>query len=204
MQQDMPAKADRNSGNETALTESRGILQRFRRDRTGAGAVEFAILAPILLMLYIGAFEITVGMSVAKRASRASGTIADLVTQQSSVTKATLLSMVSVAQSIFAPYSPANLKLKVSGITIDATGVAKITWSWQQDGTRPYAVNTVVNVPADLKNPSSFLVHSELQLDHQLGMFLSNTMSYNTKTVQIKRDYYFRQRVGDNVTCGDC
>lgn len=181
-----------------------GILRRLRRDRSGAGAVEFAILAPILLMLYIGAFEITVGMSVAKRASRASGTIADLVTQQSSVTKSTLASMLGVANSIFAPYKPTNLKLKVSGITIDSTGAARITWSWQQDGTKPYAVNTVVTVPTDLKNPNSFLVHSELQIDHELGMFLSNTLSYNTKTVQIKRDYYFRQRVGDNVSCSDC
>ncbi|MFC0481443.1 TadE/TadG family type IV pilus assembly protein [Gellertiella hungarica] len=178
---------------------------RLRRDRSGAGAVEFAILAPILLMLYISAFEITVGMSVAKRASRAAGTIADLVTQQSNPwTKATLSTMVGVAQSVFAPYNPANLKLKISGINIDSTGVARITWSWQQDNTRPYTLNAVVTIPTDLRNPNSFLVHAELQLDHQLGMFLANTMSYSTRTVTIKRDFYFRQRVGDAVTCGDC
>lgn len=179
-------------------------FSRLRGEQSGAGAVEFAILAPILLMLYIGAFEITVGMSVAKRASRAAGTIADLVTQQPAMTKSTLGAMVGVAQSIFAPYTASNLKLKVSGIRIDSTGVAKIAWSWQQDNTRPYAVNATVVVPTDLRNPSSFLVHSELQLDHSLGLFLANTMSYDTKTITIKRDFYFRQRVGDEVGCGDC
>ena len=182
----------------------RSALSRIRGERSGAGAVEFAILAPILLMLYIGAFEITVGMSVAKRASRAAGTVADLVTQQTSMTKSSLSGMVGVAQAIFAPYAPTNLKLKVSGIKIDSTAVPRIAWSWQQDGTRPYTVNSIVTVPTDLKNADSFLIHSELQLDHKLGLFLANTMSYNTKTVTIKRDFYFRQRVGDEVLCGDC
>jgi Flp pilus assembly protein TadG len=180
------------------------MLQAFRRARSGAGAVEFAILAPILLMLYIGAFEITVGMSFAKRTSRSAGTIADLITQQTSVNKATLASMTGVASSIFAPYTPSNLKLKISAIKIDGTNTARIAWSWQQDGTRPYAVNATVNVPPDLNNPNSFLIHAELQVDHELGLFLSNTMSYDTQTLQIQRDFYFRQRVGDEVSCGDC
>nr|WP_316651426.1 TadE/TadG family type IV pilus assembly protein [uncultured Gellertiella sp.] len=198
------ATASMVAGLRRGLLNIRLAIDTFRAEISGAGAVEFAILAPILLMLYISAFEITVGMSVAKRASRAAGTIADLVTQQTSVTKTTLASMVGVAQSIFAPYTPTNLKLKVSAISIDATSVPKIVWSWQQDGSRPYVVGTTVSVPTDLKNPNSFLIHSELQLDHQLGMFLSNTMSYTSRTVTIKRDFYFRQRVGDTVGCGDC
>ncbi len=181
-----------------------GIFRRLRQDRRGAGAVEFAILAPILLMLYISAFEITVGMSIAKRASRAAGTIADLVTQQPSMTKASLATMVGVAQSVFAPYTPQNLKVKVSGIDIDSSGVPRILWSWQQDNSRPYTPNAVVTLPTDLKNPSSFLIHAELELDHQLGLFLANTMSYDTRTITIKRDFYFRQRVGDKVLCQEC
>lgn len=180
------------------------VFRRLRGDRSGAGAVEFAILAPILLMLYISAFEITVGMSIAKRTSRAAGTIADLVTQQPAMTKASLSTMVGVAQSIYAPYTPQNMKLKISAIKVDATKVARIYWSWQENNTRPYVPNAVVTLPADLNNANSFLIHAELQLDHQLGMFLSNTMSYDTRTVTIKRDFYFRQRVGEEVPCNEC
>ena len=187
------------------LDRVKQLVRAFRDARSGAGAVEFAILAPILLMLYIGAFEITVGMSVAKRASRAAGTIADLVTQtQGDVNKAKLDAMKSVASSIFVPYTPNNLKLKISGISISAAGVPTIAWSWQQDGTKPYGVGAVVTLPADLKNPSSFLVHAELQVDHKLGMFLANTMSATTSTIQISRDFYFRQRLGDKIGCTDC
>lgn len=203
--------SNRAAGSETSTRHSHGLLmplsrliRRLRGDRSGAGAVEFAILAPILLMLYISAFEITVGMSVAKRTSRAAGTIADLVTQQPAMTKALLSTMVGVAQSVYAPYTPQNMKLKVSAIKVDGTSIARIYWSWQQDGTRPYAPNAIVTLPTDLKNPNSFLIHAELQIDHQLGMFLANTMSYDTRTVTIKRDFYFRQRVGDEVPCNEC
>ena len=34
------------------------ILSAFGRDRKGTGAIEFAIIAPLLIMAYIGCFEI--------------------------------------------------------------------------------------------------------------------------------------------------
>ena len=39
-------------------------LRRFARDERGIGAIEFAILFPVLLMLYLGAFELTIALSV--------------------------------------------------------------------------------------------------------------------------------------------
>lgn len=77
--------------------------RRLARDRKGAGAIEFAILFPVLVMLYIGAFEITIGLSVSKRVTRAAGTVADLVTQQQSVTKSALAQMPSVATQSSCP-----------------------------------------------------------------------------------------------------
>ncbi len=105
-----------------------GVLQRLAslaRDRRGIGAVEFALLAPLLLMLYIGAFEITVGLSVSKRATRAAGAVADLVTQQDKpVDKTFLTTMSDVADAIFVPYSTSNLTLKITGVTLDANAKA--------------------------------------------------------------------------------
>ena len=43
----------------------------FWRDRKGTGAIEFAIIAPLLIMAYIGCFEISVGFNVARKVSRA-------------------------------------------------------------------------------------------------------------------------------------
>ncbi|MGO7863882.1 TadE/TadG family type IV pilus assembly protein [Rhizobium ruizarguesonis] len=179
--------------------------RRLIRDRKGAGAIEFAILFPVLIMLYIGAFEITIGLSVSKRVTRAAGTVADLITQQQSVTKSALAQMPSVATAIFVPYNSTALTMKITGITIDASANAKVLWSWAQDGTVPYAKNaTVSNVPSDMKTANSFLVRTELSIPYTMFLFAPNFMPDGMRTITISRSYFYRQRQGDSIPCGDC
>ncbi|MGG7578042.1 TadE/TadG family type IV pilus assembly protein [Rhizobium sp. Nf11,1] len=179
--------------------------RRLARERKGAGAIEFAILFPVLIMLYIGAFEITIGLSVSKRATRAAGSIADLVTQQQSVTKSALAQMPSVATGMFVPYNTTSLTLKITGISIDASANAKVLWSWAQDGTTPYAKNvTVSDVPADMKTANSFLVRTELSIPYRMFLFAPNFMPDGMRTITIGRSFFYRQRQGDSIPCGDC
>lgn len=190
----------RNPFTRLALTARRLI-----RERQGAGAIEFAILFPVLVMLYIGAFEITIGLSVSKRATRAAGSIADLVTQQQSVTKSTLAEMRSVATAIFVPYNSSSLTLKITGITVDASANAKVLWSWAQDGSVPYAKNAAVSdIPSDMKTANSFLVRSELSIPYTMFLFAPNFMPDGVRTINISRSYFYRQRQGDSIPCGDC
>ncbi|MBB4576718.1 TadE/TadG family type IV pilus assembly protein [Rhizobium lentis] len=179
--------------------------RRLSRERRGAGAIEFAILFPVLVMLYIGAFEITIGLSVSKRATRAAGSIADLVTQQQSVTKSTLAEMRAVATAIFVPYNSSSLTLKITGITVDASANAKVLWSWAQDGSVPYAKNVAVSdVPSDMKTANSFLVRTELSIPYTMFLFAPNFMPDGMRTITISRSYFYRQRQGDSIPCGDC
>ncbi|MEB3043231.1 TadE/TadG family type IV pilus assembly protein [Rhizobium mulingense] len=190
----------RNPFTRLALTARRLI-----RERKGAGAIEFAILFPVLVMLYIGAFEITIGLSVSKRATRAAGSIADLVTQQQSVTKSTLAEMRAVATAIFVPYNSTSLTLKITGITVDASANAKVLWSWAQDGSVPYAKNVAVSdVPSDMKTANSFLVRTELSIPYTMFLFAPNFMPDGMRTITISRSYFYRQRQGDSIPCGDC
>jgi Flp pilus assembly protein TadG len=179
-------------------------LRHFTRDERGIGAIEFAILFPVLLMLYLGAFEITVGLSVEKRTSRAAGSIADILTQKTSTTKAELTTMTSVAGAIFAPYATTGLTLKVTGIQIDAGSSATVAWSWAQDGSKPYTTGSAVTVPSDLKLPSSFLVRTELAIPYQMLSFGSDFLPAGSNQITIGRSYFYRPRGTDPITCGDC
>lgn len=181
-----------------------GILRRFARDQRGVGAIEFAILFPVLLMLYLGAFELTVGLNASKRASRSAGSIADIISQRTSITKSDLATMSSVAGAIFAPYSTAGLTLKITGIAVDANGKATVAWSWAQDGTTPYTSGTPVIVPSNLNQASTFLVRSELAIPYQLISFGATFLPNGTNQITISRQYYYRQRVGNSLTCSDC
>lgn len=180
-------------------------LQRLAQDKSGIGAIEFAILVPVLLLLYLGALQTTLALSAAQRATRAAGTVADLVTQQASVNKATLAGMPSVANAIFVPFTITGMTLKITGITIDASNKATVTWSWAQDGTTPYtAGSTVTTVPTDMNKASSFLVRAELAAPYQLISFGPDFLPNGYNSITIQRQYYYRQRTGTAIACSDC
>lgn len=189
-----------------ALTRLSGLYRRFARDRRGIGAIEFAIIAPILLMLYIGALEFTIGLSVAKRVSRAAGTIADIIAQENTPTSktGTLDLMPTVAASILDPQSINGLTLKISGIAIDATSNAKIAWSWSEDGTTPYAAGNPVTLSTDLAQPNSFLVHAELSIPYTLFNFGPDFLPGTLNQITISRDHFYRLRTGDTLACTGC
>lgn len=179
-------------------------VRTLRGDRSGVGAVEFALIAPVLIVLYMGSLEISVAMSVNKKLARAASTIADLVTQDSSVDKAFLNSMVNVAESVMTPFPSDGMKVKITGIAIDSTGVGKASWSWQEDGTRPYTNNSTQALPDELAIPDTFLVRTEVEFDHKLLLFVPDLPKIDVRTLQMKKIYHLRQRIGDNVACSNC
>jgi Flp pilus assembly protein TadG len=193
------------SGAFLRLRHAFGLVRGALRDRSGASAIEFAFLAPILLAIYISSFEITTGYSVSQKTLKAAGTIADIVTRQKAVTKAFLSEMVDTAEATIAPSPAPGLKLKITGVTIDGTGNAKVLWSWDESGGKPYTEGSVVAVPDDMKKADSFLVRSELSVQHTMLLFFGSPGSEaTTRTITISREFYYRQRLGDDVPCGDC
>lgn len=184
------------------------ILKRLKDSRDGIGGVEFALIVPLLLVVYICAFELTLGFGVAKRATRTAGTIADLVAQQTSVTKAFLGTMPDVANAIFTPFDTApagqTIDLKITGIAVDSAANPTVAWSWAANGTTPYLAGSAINVPSDMLTAEVFMVHAELSVPHTLVMYLPSGAAKQTRSVTIEREYYFQQRTGETIKCSDC
>lgn len=182
------------------------LVRRLVLDTHGIGAIEFAILVPVLLLLYLGALQTTIALSVAQRASRAAGTIADIVTQQSSpMDKSVLAAMPSVANAIFVPYAITGMTLKITGIQIDANSKATVAWSWEQDGTTAYTSGSAVTgVPADMNKASSFLVRTELSVPYSLISFGPDFLPAGMNSITMQRQYFYRQRTGTSITCPTC
>ncbi|HEV7415926.1 MAG TPA: TadE/TadG family type IV pilus assembly protein [Tianweitania sediminis] len=185
----------------------KGLMLSIRQlccDRSGAGAVEFALIAPLLLMIYLTVFELTIGLSISKRVARASGTIADLVTQQEvPVTKSFLANMPNVAASIFVPYGVPTTHIKVTGIEMEGS-TPKVKWSWDEKGAEPHAAGATIEIPENMKVSGAFIVHAEVSVPHQLLMFMPGLIPSEMRNITISRDYYYRARTGKVITCEDC
>lgn len=167
-------------------------LRRFIRSKSGVGAIEFAIVAPVLILLYVGSAEISVAMSINKKVARASSTIADLISQKSCVTSGFLSTMTDVANAIMTPYNESAPQLKVTEIHIDSTGNATVTWSWDQDGNSPYAASSSVTLPSDLVVDDTDIVRSEMSFVHHIMMPGASDLGISSMTME--KTYYLRPR----------
>ncbi|POH33100.1 TadE/TadG family type IV pilus assembly protein [Sinorhizobium americanum] len=185
------------------MTSARRILSRLSHDRRGVGGVEFALVAPLLIMAYIGAFELSVGLNVVRKVARASSTVADLVSQGSSVDTDFLDSMNNVAESVLAPYAGTDYTLKITGIQVNGTTTGTVLWSRDQDGGTPYPANSTTTVPSDLEAVNAFVVRTELVVPHELLLF-SPDLSSNVSTIDLSKTSYYRQRSGTKIECTDC
>lgn len=171
-------------------------IRRFLADRTAAGAIEFALVAPVMILLYVGSAEISVALSINKKVARAASTVADLVTQQNQVDQTFLHSMLDVATAIMSPYNESPVKLTISEIQVDGSGKATIVWSWDQDDNEPYAEGSTVSIPADLAIANTDLVRADLSFNHSL--FLPGAASLDIRDLTMSKTYYLRPR-GDAV-----
>jgi Flp pilus assembly protein TadG len=178
----------------------------FWRDRKGTGAIEFAIIAPLLIMAYIGCFEISVGFNVARKVSRASSTVADVLTQMQAVDTTTLDGMKDVAKAVMSPFQMTDQQytLKMTGIKMTAPGRGEVAWSYDQAGKAPYKAGTAVDLPSDLPSTNTFLVRSELVVPHQILLFAPRLSANTMNTINLSNTTFMRQRLGTEMKCSNC
>jgi Flp pilus assembly protein TadG len=164
------------------------------KDERGVSAVEFAMLLPLMLSLYLGAVEVSQGIGADRKATLTARTVADLVSQVTSVSNNDMTNSLNAAATVMAPFSSANLKVVVSSVKIDAQGTATISWSDTLNGTAR-AKGSTVTLPAALAVPNSSLIWSEVQYSYTPVIGYVVTGSLN-----LKDQIYMRPRMSECVT----
>ncbi len=167
---------------------------RFAGDQRGASAVEFAMLLPLMLTLYLGTVEVSQGVGIDRKVTLTTRTAADLAAQVSSINNAGMTNLLNATSAVIAPYDPSKLKVTVSLVTIDANGSAKIAWSDTLNGSKR-ATGSVVTLPAALNVANTSLVWSEVSYSY------TPTIGYVvTGTLNLSDQIYMRPRLSDTIT----
>ena len=137
------------------------VLRRLARDRRGSSAVEFAIIAPLMLGLYIGCVEISDGVAADRKVTLTAGALANLASQVQTIDTPGMANIMNAATAIISPYSAGNLTTTVTCIKIDAAKNATVAWSSTVGGTA-HAKGSAITVPTEISIASSSLVLSEV------------------------------------------
>jgi Flp pilus assembly protein TadG len=168
--------------------------RRFVADRRGTSAVEFAVLLPLMLIMYFGSIQITDAISADRQVTLVASTVAEITSQYSQVSSTDVSNILGAASAVLAPFPVANASVTLSSVTIDASGNATVAWSSSLNGTQ--RSGTVTNlIPQGLLVPNTSVIWGEATYNYKpvIGWVI-------TGTLQMYDQIFLRPRQSNSVT----
>ena len=150
---------------------TRQFTRKLVNDRRGVAAIEFAMIVPIMLVLFFGTVEFSSGVAADRKVSLMARTLSDLTSRSVSVSDSDLTNFFAAGGAIMTPYVPPMYNVTkgtISELWIDpSTSNARVQWS---QGSTPLGPGTPVTIPTDLiaKDssgnvlPNQYLIYSQV------------------------------------------
>jgi Flp pilus assembly protein TadG len=171
---------------------------RFRKDKRGVAAVEFALVAPILILAYLGMAELTLGLMAARRAEHLTSTIGDLASQSDNLQVLDIDDLFDIGSSMLPPFPAGKaLQIRLSEVEMNTQNQAVIVWTQNQYWTgAAYTQGTVVpQITTAQLAQGQYEIMTEVEYDYvsPIGNFLPGTTKF-------KYTFYHHPRNGSQVT----
>ena len=171
------------------------MLNRFRKDKRGVAAVEFALVAPVLILLYTGLAELTLAMMAERQAAHSASVVGDLVAQSGAVTTTQVSDIFNVGTSIMKPFPAATLAFRVTSVKADANGVPKVVWSLGHGLGALTAGATVSGFPVNLLAAGESVIEADVAYT-----YTSPIMQVLPAPITYSDSFYLKPRRSSEVT----
>ncbi|GHC67115.1 TadE/TadG family type IV pilus assembly protein [Limoniibacter endophyticus] len=177
--------------------------RRFASDRRGVAVVEFAIIAPLLIMIYLMMVEASQAIDTNKKLDRSAYMVADLITQQSSISRQDIDAVLTLGRNLLRPYDRSVAQISVAMYKKDG-GSGKMEWWNATDiSHKPVAVDP---------SPPTSLADGDLYLKAAVDLRYKPILTYNNSQDSLNLTN-FNISMGstrvlvprmDNTECADC
>lgn len=153
------------------------LARRWRGDRSGLAAVEFALVLPVMLIAYFGCLEVTQGFQASRKVSILSRSLSDLTSQASTTVNATdMTNVFNASRAVLAPFNSTGAQMTVTSVVFSTVGgvvKAFTDWSTTQNGVlRPCGELTQVpngtapapnNIPSGLVSAGTSVIVADVK-----------------------------------------
>jgi Flp pilus assembly protein TadG len=156
----------------TALAaRARSFVRRYRGDKRGVAAIEFAMIVPIMFFMFVGTVELSQAITVDRRVTQVASSTADLVARkETSISQTEISDILRIGGYIVAPYAQSPLQVILRNVSSSSTDANKTKQSWQCTfsglGKNPTPVCTCMNetypLPANLVGTNDSVVVAEV------------------------------------------
>ncbi|MEM0985372.1 MAG: TadE/TadG family type IV pilus assembly protein [Pseudomonadota bacterium] len=145
----------------------RRLSRVFRRDQRGVSALEFALIAPLMALFYVGSVELASTMLADRKVTSSSSTMGDLVARLPAANNCALDDVFDVAELILEPY-PTNARLRISSIQPNAATPTtnEVAWSYANAAWTARTAGDLVTLPAGIMAANGSIIMAEIEYDY--------------------------------------
>src|SRR5476651_818133 len=151
-------------------------ISKIARDQRGVSEVEFALLAPMMIGLYLGCVEISQGVSADRKVSLVSAALANLTAQSATLSTTDMTNILDASGAIISPYNASLLKMTVTCLKIDANKNVTVKWSVTRGGTANSGSMTIPSALA-VANTQLIFAQSSYAYTPTVGYTISGTLT---------------------------
>jgi Flp pilus assembly protein TadG len=182
------------------LERLRSAAAGFREARQGVAATEFALILPVMILMYLGTVEVTQGIQAKRRVNMLARTLSDLTSQSANLSSTGLDAIFDAATVVMAPLNILPLKMRVSSVIIAPDGRTCVDWSFSKPAGDIHAVGSPVTLPTGLVDPDATGWQSIVMAEVSYG-YTPVTAYVITGTITISDSpAYMRPRASTRVT----
>jgi Flp pilus assembly pilin Flp len=181
-------------------------ISRFVGDRHGVSAIEFAMVLPVLLAIFIGVIEFSRALDNRRKVSLLARTIADLTSQAATTSPVSLAAMTDIlasSQLVLRPFKNDAAKIVVTALGIDLNIVntaPRVCSSFAASGAVARSVGLAgdLTVPPGFRMPGMRYLLAEVQMPYT-PIFGKNLMKF---VGDIDNNFTFKASVAWPVRAG--
>ncbi|HWX84527.1 MAG TPA: TadE/TadG family type IV pilus assembly protein [Xanthobacteraceae bacterium] len=150
--------------------------RRFTAATQGVAAIEFAMILPILALIFLATFDGGRAIAAYMKMRAATYALASIANQYATIQAADMTSILGATSVVMAPYTSSTPVVTISQIKINSTPTSTIEWSANQGGTAR-TVGATISPPAAMVVRNSYLILAEVSYTYQplFGYFNSGS-----------------------------
>ncbi len=177
-------------------------MRRFARrlidDRRGVAAIEFAFVAPVLVLIFAGVVEVCEALSAQRRVNQIAATTADLIAQSETLSTSSASDIFAADTVIVSPYDSSALSVLACAVYTNTAGAQVVRWCKAYNDTAlsagapsPAAIDTAV-----MRSDEDMVV---VRVRYTFSSPFTSLLAIRS-TYSLSRVYFERPRVSSTIT----
>ena len=156
------------------------LYRRFAASTRGVAAIEFAMILPVLAILFLASFDGGRAVAIYMKVRAATYSLASITNQYETIALSDIQSITGATSVIMAPYSSTPIVITISQIAISSKGAATVAWSYSLNGTA-LAQGASVTVPSALAVDNTYLIFAQVSYTFtpMFGYFTQGTINFS-------------------------